>query len=1123
MRTLAAIMFTDIAGYTALMQEDEENAREIRNAHRSIFNRHSNTYQGKILQYYGDGTLSTFKSVYQAVRCGIELQQSFQAEGIPVRIGIHLGEIIFDQEEIIGDAVNVASRIESLAAVGSVLLSGKIQAELSNRSDIDLRYLGEFQFKNVSQLIEVFAVEAEGLYVPLAQDLGGKLENKNRILELPAYSNSFIGRNHQVKSLCDLLDDEKTRLITILGPGGMGKTRLASRVGELKAEDFSHGVCFVPLDSLNDPTQVPLHIGNQLGLKESFHGTWLEVVIEFLQNKQLLLILDNLEQILQAGLAIQNIVESCPGVKVLVTSREILALSEEVEFTLGSLNRPNPLLFPGPNELLQFEAIHLFVQQAQLSVPNFQLTQENAEAVVKICHFLEGLPLPIVLASARLKLFSPRVIFMKLEGDNALLKTKTKNVSPRHQTIKNTVRWSYDLLDAEEQLIFQRLSLFQGGFTLDSLEAVCPDVDSLEVVESFINKSLIVKGKEVDLVPRFRMLKLIRDYGLEQLETNPEAASYQNDFANYFMKFTEEAIQKLGTEQQIKWTSLMDAEYQNLSAALEWLIKHLPLAAAQMGAQLWPFHINRGYLREGLNMVEALMSLEVEEEATRAKLLQGAGSLSHNLGDYLKAKEYFELSLELTQSLGNKEEIARAMNHVAWAGWRVGNYASTLSYAESANKIFEELGDELGQAVSQNNISWISHYRGFFEEAEKGQRKVLEIQKKYDNRRGEAFANVCLARVCLKLGKYFEAENLIEQSIGLFQELKSQQLLAFTHLIKAELALEQKEYRQARSILIEHCLTQFEKIGDVWGVASSNHYLGKRSIASKEYKEANNYLNRGLGLFRKASDKFGEASIYISLSQLNQEINKVSAVMGYLDTAIELARHMQAHELLMQAYLCKSHQCLKEAPEKSLKYLLLADFYAGKLGEFQFQSFQSSIESHLLEMSGVLSEKMDKPARDLWEEHEFEDLFGAGHINSRLENWLRKQSEEQKPREDASPIHQEVGNEEAEDSFVKRIRQLVEDRLVDPDFSVSELCKDAGYSHSQLHRKLHSASGKSISSFIRDIRLAKAKQLLKDPQLTVAAVAYDSGFKDPDYFYRVFKKNFKMTPREYQKQMGYIS
>ena len=371
MRTLAAIMFTDIAGYTALMQEDEEKGREIRKHHRAIFKQHTATYEGEIQQYYGDGTLSTFQSAYQAVLCGIELQQSFQAKGVPVRIGIHLGEIVVEKEEIIGDAVNVASRVESLAKVGSVLVSGKIQRELSNRPDIKLKYLGEFLFKNVFQEIEVYAVEAAGLYLPITQELSGKLENKKRILELPTYPNAFVGRNHQLKDICALLEEESTRLITLLGPGGMGKTRLASRVGDLKVADFEQGVCFVPLDTLDDPSQVPMHIGNQLGLKESFHGSWIEVLIDFLQNKEVLLILDNLEQILEAASCIQKIIENCPKVKLLVTSREILGLSEEIEFPLGSLNRPNPLLFPGPNELLQFEAIHLFVQQAQLSVPNF--------------------------------------------------------------------------------------------------------------------------------------------------------------------------------------------------------------------------------------------------------------------------------------------------------------------------------------------------------------------------------------------------------------------------------------------------------------------------------------------------------------------------------------------------------------------------------------------------------------------------------------------------------------------------------------------------------------------------------------------------------------------------------
>ena len=243
---------------------------------------------------------------------------------------------------------------------------------------------------------------------------------------------------------------------------------------------------------------------------------------------------------------------------------------------------------------MQFEAINLFVQRARSCLPRFELNQLNAEAVVKICDLLEGLPLPIELAASRLKLFSPELLFSKLVADTNLLKTRSRDISLRHQTIRNTVQWSYDLLNESEKEVFQKVSLFRGGFTFETLEAVCPGLDALEIVESFMDKSLIVKGEEVHLAPRFRMLKLIRDYGAEQLEKNPAGEQYWENFARYFLAFVVRGKEKFRSTDQVKWVDLFQAEYENLLATLEWLIINRTDMAAALGADLWGFHVRRG-------------------------------------------------------------------------------------------------------------------------------------------------------------------------------------------------------------------------------------------------------------------------------------------------------------------------------------------------------------------------------------------------------------------------------------------------------------------------------------------------------------------------------------------------
>lgn len=903
-----------------------------------------------------------------------------------------------------------------------------------------------------------------------------------KILELPSYHHAFIGRSSQIRSVCLLLQQKTTRLVTLHGPGGVGKTRLSIKIGEEMAPVFEDGVCFVPLDTVVDYQQVPRHIGNRLNLKESFYDTWIDAIIDFLADKHLLLILDNLEQILESTTVITQVIENCPRVKILATSREILGLLEEIEYSIGSLNRPNPKLFPEPKDLLRFDAIRLFIQQAQFSLPDFQLNKENAEAVVKICDLLEGQPLPIELAAARLKLFSPEVIFTKLSANNNLLKTQNKHVALRHKTIWNMVKWSYDLLDLHEQIIFQKLSLFQGGFTFDALEAVCPEEDALEIVESFINKSLIVRGKEVDLIPRFQMLKLIRDYGLEQLEKNSDKSIYYGLFAKYFMILAEEGALKLRSTEQVKWIALIDADYQNISAALEWLIANQPEWAAQMGHNFWRFHLNRGFLKEGLSMIETLLSLQIKDNVIRSKLLEGAGTLSHNLGNYLKAKAYFERSLKLSMLLQDKTQIANTLNNVSWAEWRVGNYELTISYAERARDLFLQLKDKLGQAKSHNNLAWTFQYKGLFEEAATLQRQILDIYTKSNNRQGIAFAKVCLAKALLKLGEVDEAEQLIEKGIALFQGLRNQQLVAFSYLIKAEHDYEAGNYKAAKEMLSKYSLSEFEKIGDVWGIATSHHHLGEIYFQENRTEQAKFHWDRALELFRNSSDKFGEASTCLGLSQFYFSKNNEIRAENFLEKGLELATQMKGNELLANAYLQKALQTQQNSLADAIKFLNTAKYYAKKLGNYQYQKFQLSISLHpnLLQFEPELTP------------------------HSNVEN------------KNEPDILQHAANTE-ENPFIRKARAIVEANLANSAFSVKDFCMEVGMSHSQLHRKLSSKTGQSITQFIRSIRLDKARQLLLNQNLTIAAIAYETGFKDPDYFYRVFKKTFQMTPTAYRK------
>jgi tetratricopeptide (TPR) repeat protein len=546
-----------------------------------------------------------------------------------------------------------------------------------------------------------------------------------------------------------------------------------------------------------------------------------------------------------------------------------------------------------------------------------------------------------------------------------ILKNKARDVAVRHQTIRNTIKWSYDLLDASEQQLFQQLALFRSGFTLESLEVIYPKVDPIEVVESFMNKSLIVKDKEVHLVPRFRMLKLIRDFGLEQLEENPKRADFYSAFSYYFMSFIQKHASKFRGKDQAKWIALLEAEYENLLEALEWLTSNQPELGARMGVEFWPFHLNRGFLREGLAMIEKLLTLTIRDKLVHARLLEGAGILTQNLGRYSNAKDYQKECLDICEALQDKAEVAKALNNLGWAEWRIGNYEQTKTYSEKALEIFHELNDFLGQAKSLNNIAWANYYTGLYENSANLQRKVLAIHTQASNQKGIAFAKINLGRALIYTGKIVEAEKLINEGYEVFKNLKNQQLSTFSLLIKAEYHYENQAFKMAEDLLQDHCLPEFKKIGDVWGIATSHNHLGAVGWQTKAFDEAESHFEKALYLFSNSNDVYGETSSTIWLAKLHDTLGHHTQALKHLDSGIQLAAGIQAMEWLKEGCLQKVFYTQRnDSIGSAIKFLTLADHYAQQQGAYAYQKFQVQIrelKAALKHSLGVSEERAEFP------------------------------------------------------------------------------------------------------------------------------------------------------------------
>ena len=519
-RRLVAVMFTDMVGYTALLGSDESMALKKRDRFMDTVERHHATFGGTIVQRLGDGTLSTFPSSLACVQAAIATQRELADQNVAARIGIHVGEVIVEATSLSGSAVNIASRIESFAVPGGVMLSDTVRDQLANRGDVDLVSLGRFRLKNVGRPMELFAVSADGIVVPDPRALDGKGERFASLpSNLPDLEAPIIGRATDLDSIVE--STRKHRVVTITGPGGVGKTRILVEIGRMLASEFLDGVSFVALADVSRSEDFLQAVSDALDVKEADDRTVAEGLVALVDDKKALLLLDNLEQIVDAAPDVARLVASCPNLRVVTTSRTPLRIAAEREYPL----RPLPLPASSdsdPAVVIGYPAVAFFVDRARTTKGSFALTAENGAAVVAICRRLDGLPLALELAAARLRILSPQGLLERLDHALNLLTSGQRDAVGRHQTLRATIDWSHQLLSEYEQRLFRRMAVFIGGFALADVEAVCadPDGSSLDDLESLVGKALVQPDASGD---RFRMLQTIGEYARERLDASGEA------------------------------------------------------------------------------------------------------------------------------------------------------------------------------------------------------------------------------------------------------------------------------------------------------------------------------------------------------------------------------------------------------------------------------------------------------------------------------------------------------------------------------------------------------------------------------------------------------------------------
>jgi predicted ATPase/class 3 adenylate cyclase/DNA-binding CsgD family transcriptional regulator len=914
-------LFTDIENSTQLARENPGTWEAAKSRHHAILREAIERNNGFVFQIIGDAFCAEFHKAGDALKAAINVQQALQNEPwdeftIYVRMGIHTGEAELDGSDYRGYmTLSIVQRLMSAGHGGQILVSNTTENLLREQlpEQASLRDMGAQKFAGAPSPVRIFQVVTPDL----PTEFPALRTSDNLPNNLPIQLTSFIGREKELADVKRLL--QNTRMLTLIGPGGTGKTRLSIGAASEMLDQYPDGVWFVELAPILDPLLVPRTVAIAIGLRDEPQRPVIEMLCDYLARKKILLILDNCEHLVDACARMADqILHAAPNMRILASSREALGIGGEVTYRVPSLGLPNISHLPPVESLTQYESVKLFIDRAAAAVPSFTVTNHNASSLAQICHRLDGIPLAIELAAAKIRVLSLDQIAKRLDDRFRLLISGSRTALERHQTLRAAIDWSYNLLSPAEQALFNRLSIFVDGWTLEAAEAVCSDEeikndDILDLLEQLINKSLVIK-EETENVSRYHMLETIRQYANEKLVEVEESNALQDKHLKYFLDLAETAEPHLIRPEQLEWLAQLDADYENLRLAFESALNQETAESSLNFCKAlgWFWKVRCRWL-EGRNRVKRALAKPSQnesknEKAARVRALVTHADLEWQLGNFEQILSPAQESLELALEISDKRDIAIARFYVGIA-LRTQDPDQALSLMEQSFAEFQEFNQIFWLALSFPYLSLLRNetMRNVELAREAGERLVLADVL--------SFCAVSL----FTINRIDEAREHVEESEKLYKQIgfHSPSVNSF---VFAWIAWLEGDTTKAQSLYME-MLERYSTLGEKVFRSIASSQLGLLMMEAGDLQQGQTYLEQALILSREI--EFNEfASLYLAeLSNLFYLQRNLEALKQSFRESLSLKNH--AFKVLILETILGSLYFQK--PEVSARFLGIID------------------------------------------------------------------------------------------------------------------------------------------------------------------------------------------------------